>query len=166
MLTYDYIPIFLYNGYLTLFYSTVFTNLPVFSLIFDIDLTQMQMYNYPVLYAVVQQYFGLTGKNFCINILKSLYQGFVIYTLSLFLIESYLTKIVTCSFTALILIQMLNVYTKIKSFNYFIYFSIVLSLLIYLYSLLFLKSFFMLGQMGKYDSLIVLFIVLIAWFPF
>ena len=38
MLTYFYVPMFLYNGYLTLGYSTIFTNLPVFSLIWDIDL--------------------------------------------------------------------------------------------------------------------------------
>lgn len=55
---------FLYNGYLTLGYATLFTHMPVFSLIWDIDIPFSQIINYPILYSIGQRLNGLTLKNF------------------------------------------------------------------------------------------------------
>jgi phospholipid-translocating ATPase len=45
-----YISIPIYNGFLMLGYSTLYTNFPVFSLIFDEDVPVSAALNYPPLY--------------------------------------------------------------------------------------------------------------------
>ena len=40
----------LFNGYLTLGYSTIFTMLPVFALVSDVDVDKDTALKYPVLY--------------------------------------------------------------------------------------------------------------------
>ena len=46
----DYLPDMLFNGYLTLGYSTIFTMLPVFALVADQDVDRETALKYPVLY--------------------------------------------------------------------------------------------------------------------
>ena len=48
-----YSTISIYNGYLVFCYSTVFTQLPVFSLILTYDINREQIYHYPELYKTV-----------------------------------------------------------------------------------------------------------------
>ncbi len=50
MLTFYFVTINLYNGYLNMFYGTVFTNLIVFAMVFEEDIPEDVLENYPVLY--------------------------------------------------------------------------------------------------------------------
>ena len=49
-----YAAIPIYNGYLMLGYSTVFTSLPVFALVLDKDFDKKNIDGYPDLYKIVQ----------------------------------------------------------------------------------------------------------------
>lgn len=40
----------IYNGYLILGYSTIYTSLPVFSLVFDEDVNRKTCLDFPILY--------------------------------------------------------------------------------------------------------------------
>lgn len=49
-----FVPLPIYNGILMLGYSTVFTMLPVFSLILDEDISRTIAQKYPILYKSTQ----------------------------------------------------------------------------------------------------------------
>lgn len=49
-LLFYFVSIPIYNGFLMLGYSTIYTSLPVFSLIFDEDADQKSIMSYPPLY--------------------------------------------------------------------------------------------------------------------
>ena len=55
--------------------------------------------------------------------------------------ESYVTNIVTVTFSALILIELLNILTTVKKMQWKIFASILLSLLIYVLSILVFKDY-------------------------
>ena len=62
-----------YNGWLMLGYSTVYTMLPVFCLIFDEDVTREKALEYADLYKVLLKGRELTDKTFFIWLWKSIY---------------------------------------------------------------------------------------------
>ena len=45
----------IYNGYLMLGYSTIYTSLPVFSIVFDEDVDLASVIKFPVLYKILQK---------------------------------------------------------------------------------------------------------------
>lgn len=62
-----------YNGWLMLGYSTIYTMLPVFCLIFDEDVTRDKALEYADLYKVLLKGRELTDKTFFIWLWKSIY---------------------------------------------------------------------------------------------
>ena len=56
-------------------------------------------------------------KTFCVWIWKSVYQGSVIILFAIVFFNDSYVNIVTITFTALIIIELLNVYTQINNFN-------------------------------------------------
>jgi len=66
---------------------------------------------YPPLYKTLQKGRSLNFKTFAIWIWKSIYQGSVIIMFALMFFNDSHTNIVTITFTALIFIELLNVYT-------------------------------------------------------
>jgi len=69
-----FVPISIYSGMLLLGYSTIFTILPVFSLIFDQDIDVSNALKYPPLYKTLQKGRELNAKTFMIWILASVFQ--------------------------------------------------------------------------------------------
>ena len=63
----------IYNGYLILGYSTVYTSLPVFSLVFDEDVNRKTCLDFPILYQSLQAGRSLNFKTFLIWIWKSIF---------------------------------------------------------------------------------------------
>lgn len=53
MITFYFVSVNIYNGWLTMFYATLFTNFPVFSMILDEDMPKDVVFNYPILYSLV-----------------------------------------------------------------------------------------------------------------
>jgi len=75
----------IYNGMLNLGYSTIFTNLPIFCLIFDEDVNEQTAMEYPPLYKTLQKGRDLNLKTFINWCLKSLYQGTIIILLGIYM---------------------------------------------------------------------------------
>ena len=65
----------LYQGFLMVGYATVYTMLPVFSLVLDMDVNGKIALTYPELYKELTKGRSLTYKTFFVWCLISLYQG-------------------------------------------------------------------------------------------
>ena len=164
-LTFNFTTIQIYNGYLMLGYATVFTSLPVFSLIFDQDVSWRQVFDYPLLYKVLQRGREMSPKTFLLWVWMSLFQGSVIIMLAITLFETSFFEIVTITFTALILIEMLNVVTAINRLHRVIVGSLAVSVFSYSFCLLFLRDYLMLCEVHWEFFIKVLVITGFAWLP-
>ena len=69
-----FVAIPIYNGYLMLGYATLYTSLPVFSLVFDEDADVGSILRFPPLYKTLQKGRALSFKTFLIWVWKSVYQ--------------------------------------------------------------------------------------------
>jgi len=69
-----FVAIPIYNGYLMLGYTTVYTSLPVFSLVFDEDVNVNAVMKFPPLYKTLQLGRSLSTKTFLIWMFKSIFQ--------------------------------------------------------------------------------------------
>ncbi len=108
-----FVAIPIYNGLLMLGYSTIYTNLPVFSLVFDEDVNVSAVMKFPPLYKTLQKGRSLSTKTFLIWLWKSIFQGCVIMLASVIFFQESFTNIVTITFSALIIIELLNVYSEV-----------------------------------------------------
>ena len=73
-----FVAIPIYNGYLMLGYATVYTSLPVFSIVLDEDTGVQTALDYPPLYKTLQKGRSLSFKTFLIWVWQSIFQGGVI----------------------------------------------------------------------------------------
>ncbi len=103
----------IYNGILVSGYSSVFTALPVISLLLDKDTDISNVMKFPPLYKELQKGRELSVKSFLMWFFKSIFQSAVIMIGSIYLFEKIFLKIVTISFTCLIFAELLNVYTEV-----------------------------------------------------
>lgn len=101
----------IFNGFLTFGYSTIFTNLPVIAIIMDEDLPYETVLRYPQLYRELQQGRLLNFKMFFTLMMKGVFQGSAIMLLTIILFPSNTVDIVTITFSALILTELLNTVT-------------------------------------------------------
>jgi len=131
-----------YTGWLIVGYATVFTMAPVFSLVMDEDVSSEIAFRFPELYKELQLGRDLTYKTFCVWVFTSVYQGGVIMIAALFLFDSNLVNIVSITFTALILTELANVAFEIHTWNRYMVISEVITVLVYLVSMVLLKTYF------------------------
>ena len=164
-LIFNFTTIQIYNGYLMLGYATVFTSLPIFSLIFDQDVSWRQVFDYPLLYKVLQRGKELSAKTFLLWAWMSVFQGALIITLSITLFETSFLEIITITFTALILIELLNVVSAIHKFHRVIVASLIVSTISYSTCLLFLREAMMLAEVDAEFLIKVMVITCLAWAP-
>lgn len=159
------IPIF--NGMLMLGYSTVFTLLPVFSLVFDEDISREVAYKYPILYRKVQSGAELNWYTFLYWIFISLYQGAIIMILIVvFFKYSSFYLVTTISFTCLIFIEFLNVFFSIHRLHIIQIASTVASVVIYILSMLLMRNVLNINELITTQALLLtLVIVLVSWLP-
>ncbi|KAL3998137.1 phospholipid-translocating P-type ATPase flippase family protein [Acanthocheilonema viteae] len=132
----------LYQGVLMVAYSTVYTMLPVFSLVVDRDVTALNALTYPELYKELGKGRSLSYKTFCIWILISIYQGSAIMYGALLVFDSDFIHIVSISFTALIVTELIMVALTIHTWHWAMLLAQALSLSLYAGSLLLLDNFF------------------------
>jgi phospholipid-translocating ATPase len=121
----------IYNGYLVLCYSTIYTSLPVFSLVLDEDVDRETCLKYPILYENLQAGRSLNIKTFLIWIWKSIYQAAIIMFLSVILFNDSFTMIMSITFTTMIFIEFLNVVQEVTVLRSTMIISIFISLGIY-----------------------------------
>ena len=160
------VPIALYNGNLMVGYSTIYTALPVISLIFDEDTTVGNVIKFPSIYKDLQKGRQLSIKSFLKWFWKSVFQSSIIMLSAIFYFDHSFMKISTVTFTCLILAELLNVYTEIKKFHYAMYVSLGLTLVSYLFSLWFLNSVLDLSYLDFINVIKIIVITLISWLPF
>ncbi|KIM37884.1 hypothetical protein M413DRAFT_448154 [Hebeloma cylindrosporum] len=117
-------PIALYQGWLMVGYATVYTMAPVFSLVLDRDVSEDLALLYPELY-------------------KELTKGrAAIMIMSLALFENEFLHIVSISFTALILNELIMVALEITTWHIYMVVSEVVTLFFYVISIAFLPAYF------------------------
>lgn len=155
----------IYNGMLMLGYATLYTSLPVFSLILDEDLSRNKTLMYPNLYISLRKSRELNTKTFLIWLWMSIYQGLVIMVLAINLFEQSFVRIVTITFTSLVILELLNVITTIHHMNRYIFGSILITIVIYGSSLLFLRNYLDTSEIDAEFMWKVAAIVGISWVP-
>ena len=166
MIAFYFITMNIYNGYLNMFYGTVFTNLLVFSMIFDVDIPKHQVFNYPILYRLIQEGNELSLKMFCFWVFKAIFQGSVIILLALYLFDDPFLEIITITFTALLLTEYLTIAIIVRTWHRMIFVGLLLSFLSYLICLLFFNEAFLLSQLSLENYSKIVFLVICGWLPF
>uniref|UniRef100_A0A8C6U1P2 Phospholipid-transporting ATPase n=1 Tax=Neogobius melanostomus TaxID=47308 RepID=A0A8C6U1P2_9GOBI len=131
----------LYQGFLIIGYSTVYTMFPVFSLVLDKDVKSEVAMLYPELYKDLLKGRPLSYKTFLIWVLISIYQGSILMYGAMLLFDSEFVHIVAISFTSLILTELLMVALTIQTWHWLMIVGELLSLACYIASLVFLHAF-------------------------
>jgi len=133
----------IYNGFLMLGYTTVYTTLPVFSIVLDEDADMTSVMKFPNLYKTLQKGRALGFTMFCLWLWRGVYQGSVIILLAIVLFpDNNFINIVAITFTALIATELLNVMSEIERFHWAMGVSEVVTLIIYICSIFLMKSYF------------------------
>jgi len=135
-------PIALYQGWLMVGYATIYTMAPVFSLVLDRDVNEHLALLYPELYKELTKGRALSYKTFFQWLMISLYQGAGIMIMSLVLFENEFLHIVSISFTALILNELIMVALEITTWHLYMVISEVVTLILYAVSMAFLPEYF------------------------
>ncbi|KAG7087819.1 hypothetical protein E1B28_013759 [Marasmius oreades] len=135
-------PIALYQGWLMVGYATIYTMAPVFSLVLDRDVSEDLAMVYPELYKELTKGRALSYKTFFQWLMISVYQGAAIMIMSLVLFENEFLHIVSISFTALILNELIMVALEITTWHVYMVVSEVVTLFFYVISIAFLPEYF------------------------
>lgn len=114
-LLFYYSPVPLYNGFLVMGYTSIYTNFPVFSLLLDRDTKIDNVLKFPPLYKQILKGRELNFKTFLYWLLISLFQASIIMfgTIIVFKDQLYL-NIISLTFTNLIFAELLNIYTQVR----------------------------------------------------
>ena len=167
-LMFYYNAVALYNGFLTLGFSTFFTSLPIISILLDKDVEKKNVLKFPPLYKILLKGREQNFKNFLWWLFKAISQSSIIMFGSLILFkEKLFLKIVTVSFTALVYLEILNVYLEINKLHWFMIFSLLSTCAVYTSTLIFLSEYldiYYVIQKDIFWKIIVMSIV--AWLPF
>ncbi|CEH18028.1 aminophospholipid-transporting p-type atpase [Ceraceosorus bombacis] len=135
-------PVALIQGWLLVGYATLYTMLPVFSLVLDKDIDDDLALAYPELYKDLTKGRRLTAKTFASWLLISVYQGGAIMLLSLLLFENEFLNIVSITFSALVINELIMVALEITRWNVYMLVAELLSLTLYCISIAFLPEYF------------------------
>ncbi|KAK4684635.1 phospholipid-translocating ATPase, partial [Tremellales sp. Uapishka_1] len=136
------VAIALYQGWLQVGYATLYTMAPVFSLVLDRDVSEDLALLYPELYKELTKGRALSYKTFFTWLLISVYQGGIIMLLSLLLFESEFLHIVSISFTALVINELIMVALEITTWHTYMIMSELGTAVIYFGSMAVLPSYF------------------------
>ncbi|KAL9974886.1 hypothetical protein ACROYT_G011986 [Oculina patagonica] len=132
----------LFPGFLLIGYGTVYTMFPVFSLVLDEDVPSDIALIYPELYKDLSKGRSLSYKTFFVWILISIYQGGIIMFGGLLLFDQDFIHVVSITFTALILTELLMVALTIRTWHWLMLLAEVISLALYVGTLIVLRSYF------------------------
>jgi len=132
----------IYTGWVMVGYATVYTMAPVFSLVLDEDVSVQIAFRFPELYKELQKGRSLSYRTFFVWVFTSIYQGGAIMLMSLFLFNDNLINIVSITFTALILTELLNVAFEIHTWNRYMVLSEIITIILYFGSMVVLKTYF------------------------
>ncbi|KAJ9131098.1 Phospholipid-transporting ATPase [Pleurostoma richardsiae] len=135
----------LYVDWLMVGYATVYTAMPVLSLVLDKDVDENLANLYPELYKELTSGRSLSYRTFFVWVFVSIYQGGMIQGLSQILTEVDGPKMVAVSYTVLVLNELLMVAIEITTWHPIMIICIVGTFLMYIGSIPFLGGYFDLG---------------------
>ena len=115
----------LFNRYLVMGFATIYTMLPVFSLVLNKDMERETCMRFPILYQMMQEGRALNSRTFLSWVWKSIYQvstfsptntlqASVIMLFTILLFNDSFIVLVSVSFTSLIAIEQLNVLAEVN----------------------------------------------------
>ena len=107
----------------------------------------------------------MNSKTFFMWVWLSIYQGVVIMVMSLLMFEQSFIRIVTITFSALILSELLNVFTTIHQLNRYIVGSVLLTLFLYWLSLLLFQNYLDTSKIDLDFLIKVGLIICVSWGP-
>jgi phospholipid-translocating ATPase len=133
----------LFRDWLLVGYATVYTQLPVFSLVLDRDVDEALANLYPELYKELTPGTSLSYKTFFIWLLVSIYQGILIQYVSQFLVGSATSpRLLAVSFTVLIINELAMVAMSVTTWHWVMLASIAGTAALYAGSVPFLGAYF------------------------
>ncbi|KAL6700924.1 hypothetical protein J3F84DRAFT_359642 [Trichoderma pleuroticola] len=132
----------LYKNWLMVGYATVYTAAPVLSLVLDKDVDEDLANIYPELYKELTSGRSLSYRTFFVWVLVSIYQGGMIQGLSQILTEVDSKRMVSVSYTVLVLNELLMVAIEITTWHPLMIISIVGTFIFYIGSMPFLGDYF------------------------
>jgi len=132
----------LYKDWLLVGYATVYTAMPVLSLVLDKDVDENLASLYPELYKELTEGRSLSYRTFFVWVFVSIYQGGMIQGLSQILTEVDGPRMVAVSYTVLVLNELLMVAIEITTWHPVMIICIVGTFLLYIASMPFLGGYF------------------------
>ena len=145
-------PIALYTGWLMVGYATLYTMMPVFSLVLDKDVDEKLALLYPELYHELTDGKTLSYLTFVVWVLVSFFQGSSIMVLSDVLVGiADFPRLVAVSFTALVINELLMVVLEIYNWHRYMIISEIFTLLAYIGTVPFLGDYFELSYLKTVD---------------
>lgn len=143
-------PIALFQGFILVGYTTIYTMAPVFSLVYDQDISEETAMDFPELYKELTKGRTLSYKTFFIWLFVSVYQGGIIMLLAIWLFEDEFLRIVSISFTSLIFNELFMVVMEITTWHLYMVVAQILTVGVYLGSMWLLPTYFDLAFIGKF----------------
>ena len=140
----------LYRDWLLVGYATVYTMAPVFSLVLDKDVDEGLANLYPELYKELTTGRSLSYRTFFVWVAVSIYQGGVIQGLSQILVDLDSPRMVSVSFTVLVINELIMVAFEIVTWHWIMGVSIVGTMGLYVSSVPFLGGYFDLGYVWSW----------------
>ena len=135
----------LYRDWLLVGYATVYTMAPVFSLVLDKDVDEELANLYPELYKELTTGKSLSYRTFFVWVAISIYQGGIIQGLSQILVDIDSARMVSVSFTVLVINELIMVAFEIVTWHWIMVVSIMGTTVLYVGSVPFLGGYFDLG---------------------
>lgn len=131
LIIYGFVQVPIFNGYLMLGYTTVYTMLPIFSLIFDEDIDRKNAFQFANLYKDLRRGNELTTKTMLGWIWRSMFQGYLIVAMNVVLFSEPYLDFVGVAFTALIFVQLMNIITEVHHWNLILIGTTLFSIVVY-----------------------------------
>jgi phospholipid-translocating ATPase len=132
----------LYRDWLLVGYATIYTMAPVFSLVLDRDVDEELANMYPELYRELTSGQSLSYRTFFVWVLVSTYQGGMIQGLSQILVAVEGPRMVSVSFTVLVINELIMVAFEITTWHPVMIFSLVGTAMVYFGSIVLLGGYF------------------------
>ena len=126
-------------------YATIYTALPVLSLVLDKDVDEALANLYPELYKELTSGRSLSYRTFFVWVFVSVYQGCLIQGLSQVLTEVDGPRMVAVSYTVLVFNELLMVAIEITTWHWVMVVAIVGTAVVFVGSVPFLGGYFDLG---------------------
>lgn len=153
----------IFNGFLMVSYSSVFTILPVLCVIYDSDIKWSKLQDYLNFYATSGK--GGNVKIFFCWIFISIYQSAAVFIASLLIFENFFSNFVGIVFTTLILVESFNVLMLVSKCSKLLTLAIFLTIGLFVLSINIMRPLFTINIFDHLFFVKVLIVFAIAWMP-